>query len=79
MWTDAVEEVKNRIKSPEALPVGERQLNASMFYTIVVCLDMLGRFRDRNYWLDRWEKEHPDDPQVAIEKAYLRRKRGSLY
>jgi tetratricopeptide (TPR) repeat protein len=78
MWTDAVEEVKNRIKPPEALPAGERQLNASMYYTIVVCLDMLRKFRDRNYWLDQWEKEHPDDPQVAIQKEYLRRKRGTL-
>jgi hypothetical protein len=49
-----------------------------MYETIVVCLDMLNEFRDRNYWLDRWEKEHPDDPHVAIEKEYIKQKRGTL-
>jgi hypothetical protein len=78
MWAEAVEEVKQRIKPPDSLPAGERGLNASMYYSIVVCLDMLGRFRDRNYWLERWEKEHPDDPQVALQKEFLTRKRGTL-
>jgi len=78
MWTEAVEEVKRRIKPPEALQPGARELNASMYYTIVVCLDMLGRIRDRNHWLENWEKEHPDDPLVAKQKEYLKGKRGSL-
>ena len=78
MWTEAVDEVKRRIKPPETLPTGARKLNASMYYTIVVCLDMLNLFRDRNDWLERWEKEHPDDPQVATQKEYLKRKRGTL-
>ncbi len=78
MWSGAVEEVRRSIKSPEALPTGARKLNASMYYTIVVCLDMLSLFRDRNEWLERWEKEHPDDPQVASQKEYLKLKRGTL-
>lgn len=78
MWTEAVEEVKGKMKPPEELPAGERQLNASMYYSVVVCLDMLRRISERNYWLERWEKEHPDDPQVAIEKEYLRNKWGTL-
>lgn len=78
MWTEAVDLVKHRIKSPELLPPGERRLNSSMFYTIVVCLDMLNRLRERNLWLERWEKEHPDDPQVETQKQYLMRKRGTL-
>ena len=41
MWTEAVEEVRRRIKPPEDLQPGARELNASMYYTIVVCLDML--------------------------------------
>jgi len=77
-WTEAVEEIVRRLKSPEFLPVGGRQLNASMYQTIVVCLDMLERFRERNRWLERWEKEHPDDPQVARRKEILSRKRGSV-
>jgi len=78
LWTEAVEEVKRRIKSPETLPAGARKLNASMYESIVVCLDMLSQFRDRNYWLDRWEKEHPDDPRVVSEKEYIKQKRGTL-
>lgn len=79
MWTEAVEEIERRIKSPEALREGERQLNASMYNTIVVCLDMLDRFGERNNWLERWEKEHPDDPQVARQKDLIIRKRGTLH
>jgi tetratricopeptide (TPR) repeat protein len=78
LWSEAVEEVKRRIKSPETLPQGARKLNASMYESIVVCLDMLSQFRDRNYWLHRWEKEHPDDPRVAFEKEYIKQKRGTL-
>jgi len=39
---------------------------------------MLNLLQDRNYWLERWEREHPDDPQVISQKEYLKRKRGSL-
>ncbi len=78
MWTDAVEEVKRRFKPPEALPAGARELNASMYLNIVICLEMLGKSRDRNYWLEHWEKEHPDDPQVARQKEYIKHKRGGL-
>lgn len=79
MWSDAVEAVKRYIKSPEKLPPGARGLNSSMYYSIVVSLDMLGQFEERNRWLDRWEKEHTDDPQVSAQKEYLIRKRGSLH
>jgi tetratricopeptide (TPR) repeat protein len=78
MWTEAVDEVKRRIKPPESLPPGARSLNASMYYSIVVSLDMLNQFRERNRWLERWEAEHPDDPQVALEKEFIIIKRGSL-
>lgn len=78
MWTEAVEEVRRRIKSPETLAAGARGLNASMYYSIVVCLDMLNLLQDRNEWLERWEREHPDDPQVASQKEYLKHKRGTL-
>jgi tetratricopeptide (TPR) repeat protein len=78
MWLDAVEEIERSIKSPEMLPAGARALNASMYYTMVVCLDMLNQLRNRNRWLERWEREHPDDPMVAAEKDIIIRKRGSL-
>lgn len=79
MWSDAVEEVKRGIKAPEELESGARQQSACMLCSIVICLDMLGRFRERDQWLERWEKEHPDDPQVARQKQILRNKRGTMY
>jgi tetratricopeptide (TPR) repeat protein len=78
MWADAVDEVKLRIRSPEELAAGKRHLNASMYYTMVVCLDMLNRFRERNHWLELWEKEHPDDANVARQKEFIITKRGGL-
>ena len=76
MWADAVEEIKLRIKPPEELAEGKRQLNASMYYTMVVCLDMLNRLPERNHWLELWEKEHPDDPRVSQQKDFIISKRG---
>jgi tetratricopeptide (TPR) repeat protein len=78
MWVAAVDLTKRRIKSPETLRAGERVLNASLFASVVICLDMLRDFRERNRWLERWEKEHPDDSQVAIQKEYLKNKRGTF-
>jgi len=77
-FAEAVDEVKRHIKPPEALPSGARELNASMYYSVVVCLDMLNLIGERNHWLERWSKEHPDDPQISTQKEYLVRKRGSL-
>src|SRR5262249_44032870 len=78
MWTDAVDEVRRAIKGPEELERGDRQVSASMRSTIVICVDMLGRLNERDRWLDRWEKEHPDDPEVGRQKEFLRNKRGSF-
>jgi tetratricopeptide (TPR) repeat protein len=76
MWTDAVEFVARSIKSPETLPVGARTQNSSMYNTIVVSLNMLRHYKERNHWLERWEREHPDDPQVTVQKEYLNRGRS---
>lgn len=78
MWADAVDVVRRTIKAPEDLEGGDRQLSASMLSTIVICLDMLSQFKDRDRWLERWEKEPPDDPEVSRQKEILRLKRGGL-
>jgi tetratricopeptide (TPR) repeat protein len=78
MWSEAVEEIKLRIRPPEQLATGKRQLNASMYFSMVVCLDMLNRLNERNHWLEVWEKEHPDDPKVAQQREFIILKRGSL-
>jgi tetratricopeptide (TPR) repeat protein len=77
-WAEAVDLISRRIKSPEKLPVNDRHLNSSMFCTMVVCLDMLGRHAERNQWLDRWEKENPEDPQLQRQKDELLSKHGTL-
>lgn len=77
-WNEAVEEVKRAIKPPEELESAARQVNASMFQTVVICLHMLGSFVQRDNWLDRWEKEHPDDPEVVRQKQFLENRRGAL-
>jgi tetratricopeptide (TPR) repeat protein len=78
MWSDAVEEVTRSIRSPETLATGARACNASMYQSVVICLDMLSRFRERNRWFDRWQREHPDDPNVESQREFLIKKRGSL-
>lgn len=79
VWADAVHEGCRSIKAPEDLENGARQHNASMLCSIVICLGMLGRFDERDRWLERWEREHPDDPEVAREKEFLRKRKNSLY
>ena len=49
-----------------------------MYHMMVKCLDMLGRKTERNQWLDRWQKEHPDDPQVQKQIDKLMAKHGTL-
>ena len=74
MWRDAVEHAKQGLKSPEALGQGERQINASLLCSLVICLDMLGEFRERDLWLRQWAAEHPDDPQVQRQCDFLTNK-----
>lgn len=78
MWRDAVEDVKLGIKPPEALETGQRQINASLLCSMVICLDMLSEFRERDRWLERWEGEHPDDPQLGRQRSILLQKRGGV-
>jgi tetratricopeptide (TPR) repeat protein len=75
-WRDAVRDVENSIKSAESLEPGEQQVSSSMFCTIVICLDMLEEFYERDKWLARWEKEHPNDPQLVRQKEILISKHG---
>lgn len=76
LWNEAVDEIKRSIKDPQQLESGARQQNALMFETIVVCLHMLRRYRERDLWLERWESEHPDDPKVFQQKQFLAQTRA---
>jgi tetratricopeptide (TPR) repeat protein len=77
MWREAVDEAKAYIKSPEALQLRERQINSSIYCSAVICLDMLGDYRDRDRWFREWAAEHPDDPQVERQRAFLVQKHGT--
>lgn len=76
MWREAVGDARSYIKSPEKLQTGERQFNASMLCSAVICLDMLRDFDERDRWFGRWESEHPDDPNVQRQREFQRQKHG---
>jgi hypothetical protein len=78
MWREAVEDGTRGIKSPEALGQGERHTNASILRSIVISLDMLGQSAERDRWLHRWAKEHPDDPEVERQRDFLAQKHRKL-
>jgi hypothetical protein len=50
------------------LAAGARGLKVSMDFSVVICLDMLQRFKESDQWIERREKEHPDDPQGSAQK-----------
>ena len=79
MWREAVEDVKQGIRPPEALQAGERQISSSLLCSVVICLDMLGDLRERDRWFQQWAAEHPDDPQVQRQRDFLIQKRGTFF
>jgi hypothetical protein len=79
MWREAVDDVKQGIKPSKGLQPGERQTNASLLRSIVICLDMLGELHECKRWLQQWAAEHPDDPQVPRKLDFLVQKRGSFF
>jgi len=76
MWREAVADFETFLRSPESLEEGERQTNASLFQSAVICLDMLEDYNERNRYLRQWANEHPDDPNVERQRNYLIQKRG---
>lgn len=78
MWLEAADDAKAYIKSPESLQPRERQMSSSIYCSAVICLDMLGDSRERDRWFRQWAAEHPDDPQVERQRAFLIQKHGSL-
>ena len=75
-WREAIQDIENSMKAPEALNHGERDINSSLFRTAVICSDMLKEPKLRDRWMRHWEAEHPDDPEVGRQKRYLREKWG---
>ena len=71
-------DIEDHMKPPEALDSGERDINSSLYRSAVICLDMLKDFKERDRWMHRWEAEHPQDPKVAQQKEYLRKKWGGI-
>lgn len=79
MWRDAVEHAEAALKQPDLLEAGERQTNALLYCSAVVCLDMLREYKRRDELVDRWASEHPDDPELQRQCEFLNRKYGVAY
>jgi tetratricopeptide (TPR) repeat protein len=75
MWREAVGDFKFALRAPEDLGSGERHINASLFCSAVICLDMLGEHEERDRYLRQWAAEHPDDPRVERQRDFLEQKR----
>jgi hypothetical protein len=78
MWREAVAAFKLAVRAPEDRGSRERHINASLFCSVVICLDMLGEYAERDRYLRQWEAEHPDDSQVERQRDYLAQKRRRL-
>jgi tetratricopeptide (TPR) repeat protein len=79
LWRDALQHAEAALKSPELLRAGERQINASLYCSIVRCLDMLREYKKRDEWVDCWASEHPDDPELQRQCEFLARKYGNFF
>jgi tetratricopeptide (TPR) repeat protein len=79
LWRQAVEELKLALKSPDAVKPGELAISAQMYRTLIICLDLLGDLRALNQCFKQWQLEHPDDPNVAKQAAFISRKRGPAF
>jgi len=76
LWITAVGELKERLRAPETLRTGERQMSAQMYQTLIICLDLLGQTTELRYYFRQWQAEHPDDRNVEIQRNKICRKRG---
>ena len=76
LWEECSSELKSSFKDPEKCAQGEREISASMYKTLSICLDCLGDLRGVREWMIRWEKEHPEDPAAGRQREYIEGKRG---
>ena len=75
LWSDCVIDLEHKIKDPDKLGPGERQLNRILFKSMVISLECMGEFRKLRDWFLRWEKEHPDDENVLKHKQAIEDRR----
>lgn len=75
LWAECVSELENKIKDPDKLGPGERQMNRLMFKSLIISLECIGEFRKLKEWFHRWEKEHPDDTNVERHRDAIQSRR----
>lgn len=67
--------LRKGLKTPEQLVTyADRKLNNRTFRALVISCDELGLIDDMHQFLDRWQREHPDDPDAWSEGQRLREK-----
>lgn len=76
LWLEAAREIIQIKKSPDKLESNERLINAQMYKTLIICLDLVGDFRGLYDHFQEWEAEHADDPSVRYQRIYLEKKYG---
>lgn len=47
-----------------------------MYRTLIIGLDLVGNYKELRSYFYAWQREHPDDNNVAYQRTYLERKHG---
>lgn len=64
--------LRQALKDPEELAnYDERQLNSRIFRALVINYEQFEHITDMHRFLDRWQREHPDDPYAISEGERL--------
>jgi hypothetical protein len=76
LWEEAKIELIHAIKPADKLQEGEREINGAMYKTLIICLDMLGEFKELRSYLQAWEREHPEDTRPSFQRDFIENKHG---
>jgi tetratricopeptide (TPR) repeat protein len=76
LWSEAAQELCQVLKTPDNLLHGEREISADIYRTLVVCLDLVGDYKNLRTYLQLWEEEHPEDPKAVYQREFIEKKYG---
>jgi tetratricopeptide (TPR) repeat protein len=76
LWNEAIKDILSAKKSPDALLQGERQFNCQLYNTLIVCLDLVGDYKNLYAHFLLWHAEHPDDHNVGYQNEFIEKKYG---
>ncbi len=70
----AVQLLKDALKAPEQLGLGQRALNADIYRALVLAFEQLHDDNSVKHYCELWQAEHPDDPNASSEGRRLSEK-----